>query len=278
MFAIPFPLIHPIAITFGPISVHWYGLAYLVGISLAWGGARSIAGLFSISKKHVDDFITWAIVGIIVGGRLGYVLFYNPIHFLHHPIDILKTWEGGMAFHGGLAGVMIATIFYCRKMKIPLMRFADILAIVSPIGLFLGRIANFINAEHYGRTTDMPWGMIFPRSDGAIRHPSQLYEAVGEGLIIGLIMFTCLWFMAGSFSALFSKNPTPSSITAFPPGRLTGVFMCLYAVIRFSVEFLRHPDGFITLCGLTLTLGQALCLPMLIIGLYWVYRHTSDTI
>lgn len=271
LFALPFPLIDPVAITLGPLSIHWYGLAYLAGISLAWGYARTIAPLFNIAKKDIDDFITWAVVGIIVGGRLGYVLFYNPSHFLQHPLDILKTWEGGMAFHGGLAGVIIATILYCYRRAIPLMRFSDILAIVSPIGLFLGRVANFVNAEHYGRPTDLPWGMVFPHSDGAIRHPSQLYEALGEGIVIGLLMLLCVRFIAGSFSALrLVKSPIPSRLSSFHPGCLTGIFMLSYGAIRFLLEYVRHPDGFLSLGNLTLTLGQALCIPMIGIGLYWV--------
>ncbi len=280
LFALPFPLINPVAVTLGSISIHWYGLAYLVGISLAWGYARAIAPLFSITKKDIDDFITWAVVGIIVGGRLGYVLFYNPSHFLHHPADILKTWEGGMAFHGELAGVIVATIFYCYKRNIPLMRFSDILAIVSPTGLFLGRVANFVNAEHYGTPTDLPWGMIFPRSDGVLRHPSQLYEAFGEGIVIGIIMLICVRSIAGSFTALRSKSASPLNrhVTAFLPGRLTGIFMLSYGVIRFLLEYVRHPDGFLSLGNFTLTLGQALCIPMISMGLYWImHKHHNAT-
>lgn len=255
MYLIPFPMINPIAIDLGIISIHWYGIAYLVGISLAWFYARRISYVFDLKQKDFDDFITWAVVGIILGGRLGYVLFYDPIHFLGHPLDILKTRQGGMAFHGGLLGVVVATILYCRKMTIPLMRFGDLLAVVSPIGLFLGRIANFINAEHYGRPTDVAWAMVFPKSDGLPRHPSQLYEAAGEGLIIA--------FLTWALMNRFAKNP----------GRLSGLFMLSYGLIRFCVEFFRDPsDGFVSLGFMTLTLGQALCVPMIILGAYWLNR------
>jgi len=254
MYLISFLNVDPVAIDFGVISVHWYGIAYLAGISLAWLYARQIAHTFNFSQKEIDDFITWVVAGIIIGGRLGYVLFYDPIHFIEHPVDILKTRQGGMAFHGGLLGVISATILYCHKMKMPLMRFGDLLAVVSPIGLFLGRIANFINAEHYGRPTDVAWAMIFPHSDGQPRHPSQLYEAIGEGVVIGLLT----WFFRGRF--------------AKTPGKLSGLFMLSYGIIRFWVEQYRHPDGFISLGFITLTLGQALCLPMMVIGLYWLRR------
>ena len=248
-------MIDPVAIDLGLISVHWYGIAYLVGISLAWGYARRIAHVFDLSKKEVDDFVTWVVIGIILGGRLGYVLFYDPIHFLENPIEILQTRQGGMSFHGGFLGVVVATIFYCRKMKIPLMRFGDMLAVVSPVGLFLGRVANFINAEHYGRVTDVAWAMIFPRSDGLPRHPSQLYEAIGEGLLIGLLT----WLLLGKL--------------AKTPGRLSGLFVLSYGVIRFLLEFYRHPDGFISLGGVSMTLGQALCLPMIVVGCVFIFRR-----
>ena len=255
MYIIPFPMIDPVALDLGLISIHWYGIAYLAGISLAWFYARRIVHLFDLKQKDFDDFITWAVVGIILGGRLGYVLFYDPAHFLENPLEILKTRQGGMAFHGGLLGVALATILYCRKMKIPLMRFGDLLAVVSPIGLFLGRVANFINAEHYGRPTDVFWAVIFPHSDGLPRHPSQLYEAIGEGLVIGLLA----WLLIGRF--------------AKTPGRLSGLFMVSYGVIRFGAEYFRHPDGFLSLGFMTLTLGQALCIPMMAIGLYWLRRN-----
>lgn len=259
MYLIPFPMINPVAIDLGIISIHWYGVAYLVGISLAWLYARQIAHVFDLKQKDFDDFITWAVVGIILGGRLGYVLFYDPIHFLEHPLDILKTRQGGMAFHGGLLGVVVATIVYCWKMGVPLMRFGDLLAVVSPIGLFLGRVANFINAEHYGRPTDVAWAMVFPRSDGLPRHPSQLYEAVGEGFVIGLLA----WTLMNRF--------------AHKPGRLSGLFMLSYGLIRFCIEFFRDPsDGFVSLGFATLTLGQALCVPMVLVGLYWLNRKLNS--
>lgn len=255
MYIIPFPMINPVALDLGLISIHWYGIAYLAGISLAWFYARRIVHLFDLKHKDFDDFITWAVVGIILGGRLGYVLFYDPVHFLQNPIEILKTRQGGMAFHGGLLGVVTTTILYCRKMCIPLMHFGDLLAVVSPIGLFLGRLANFINAEHYGRPTNVAWAMIFPKSDGLPRHPSQLYEAVGEGLLIGFLT----WLLLKRFAKI--------------PGRLSGLFMLSYGVIRFFVEYFRDPsDGFVSLGFMTLTLGQALCVPMIVVGVYWLRR------
>lgn len=277
MYIIPFPVIDPVALDLGIISIYWYGIAYLAGIVLAWSYARRIGHLFNLSYKQIDDFITWEVMGIILGGRLGYVLFYDPMHFLAHPIEILNTRQGGMAFHGGFLGVVIATILYCRKMKVPLMTFGDMLAVVAPVGLFLGRVANFINSEHYGRPTDVSWAMIFPRSEGLPRHPSQLYEAIGEGLLVGLITWGYMKWLtrdgAGQSSLGGAKGTVIASALLSSPGRLSGAFVLSYGIIRFWLEFYRHPDAFIFLGALSLTLGQALCLPMILMGLYWVFRQ-----
>lgn len=263
MFVLPFPMINPVALDLGVVSVYWYGIAYLVGILLAWGYARCIGKYFNLTFQQIDDFITWEVIGIIIGGRLGYVLFYDPVHFFLNPIEILNTRQGGMSFHGGFLGVVIATIFYCRKMKIPLMTFGDMLAVVAPVGLFLGRIANFINSEHYGRPTDVPWAFIFPKSDGVPRHPSQLYEAIGEGLFIGLVTWLYMHW-------LIRKSQNNSLKCIGIQGKLSGAFVLSYGVIRFVLEFYRHPDGFISLGMFQLTLGQALCLPMVLMGVYWL--------
>jgi phosphatidylglycerol:prolipoprotein diacylglycerol transferase len=281
MFLIPFPMIDPVALDLGVVSVYWYGIAYLVGIVVAWGYARRIGHLFNLTEKQIDDFITWEVVGIVLGGRLGYVLFYDAAHFFTNPIEMLYTRQGGMSFHGGFLGVVIATILYCRKMRIPLMTFGDMLAVIAPVGLFFGRLANFVNAEHYGRPTDVYWAMIFPKSDALPRHPSQLYEAIGEGILLAFLMWLVLrWLLksahkAGAIRVQGNVDATAAEVTSsmWKPGRLSGMFMLGYGVIRFGLEFFRHPDGFICFLELSLTLGQALCLPMIALGSYWLIRR-----
>jgi phosphatidylglycerol:prolipoprotein diacylglycerol transferase len=259
MYLIPFPLIDPVAFSIGPLHVHWYGIAYVFGIVCAWQYAKWIRSFFDLDEKHIDDFVTWSVVGVIAGGRLGFVLLYDPLYYLSYPLHILMTWTGGMSFHGGLLGVVIATIVYCRRHKIPLMRFADLLAVVTPFGLLLGRLANFINAEHCGRPTDVPWAMIFPRTDGVPRHPSQLYEACIEGLLIMIIM-----------GIVFKRY-------AQKPGKLTGIYFVMYGVGRFCIEYFRTPDALYSVGICILTIGQLLCIPMILCGVYWVcwYRHES---
>ncbi|HEC00403.1 MAG TPA: prolipoprotein diacylglyceryl transferase [Sphingomonadales bacterium] len=261
-----YPNISPDIVSFGPITIRWYSMAYLAGWGLAW-----LYMLRLIKHKgapctaaQVGDFFFWAMVGIILGGRLGYVLFYNFSFYLSHPGDILALWDGGMSFHGGFIGVSLATYFYCRKQKIPFFRFTDLMACVSPIGLFLGRLANFINGELFGRTTDAAVGMVFPRGGPLPRHPSQLYEAALEGLAL----FFLMWFLF-HFTNLRKT-----------PGRLTGIFIIGYAAARTFVEQYREPDqqlGFLYGTGF-LTMGQLLSIPMVLLGLYLIFRKIKKSI
>lgn len=248
---IAYPQIDPIALEFGPLVVRWYSLAYLGGLLFGWwyikkqmSKPRAI-----MSPTHVDDFLVWGTIGVIAGGRLGYVLFYNFSHYLSDPLAILRLWDGGMSFHGGLVGVVLAVIFFARRHRIDLMRFADIIAVVSPIGLFLGRMANFINGELWGRPSDVPWAMIFPGDPLALpRHPSQLYEALGEGIILFMILISLY-----HFTALAKKAP----------GVIAGLFFIGYGSARLLVEFVREPDAHIGLMS-GISRGQVLSIPMLL--------------
>lgn len=256
-----FPQIDPIAIQLGPFAIRWYALAYIVGLLAAWRILAKQAGPKQgapFTKQQLDQLLNLSVLGIILGGRLGYVLFYNPAYYLSHPIDILKVWQGGMSFHGGFLGVVLAAIFFCRRHKLHLMAVSDRIASVAPIGLFFGRISNFINGELYGRATDLPIGMVFPHGGPLARHPSQLYEAAFEGLFLGLIM----WHQAKH--GAYQK-----------PAYLTGVFSLGYGLARWFVEYTRQPDahiGFLAnFSGLNLTMGQLLSLPMILAGLYLIY-------
>lgn len=251
-----FPQIDPVLLHIGPISVHWYGVAYVVGILLGWQYAVWIAKRFAptITKADIDDFMMWALGGIIIGGRLGHILFFELDKYLAHPLEIFMTWKGGMSFHGGMIGVIIAIILYCRKKHIPILRFADILAAITPLGLGLGRLANFVNGELFGRVTDVSWGMIFPNGGPFPRHPSQLYEAFFEGLVL-LVIIHIGWRIAAIRDV---------------PGRLTGIFLLGYGLARTFVEFVREPDTFYTILGIDLTTGQLLSLPMILVGAYFI--------
>jgi|JI8StandDraft_1071087.scaffolds.fasta_scaffold11167_3 phosphatidylglycerol:prolipoprotein diacylglycerol transferase len=261
---IDFPNINPVIFSVGPLAVSWYSLSYIVGILLGWYYANKLILLYpiGISRQHTEDFISWAIIAIIIGGRLGHVLFYDPEKYLSNPIEILKTYEGGMSFHGGIFGVGVAAYLYCKKNQIRFLSFSDVLAIVAPIGLFLGRIANFINAELYGRQTNVPWAVIFPHSDGFPRHPSQLYEALLEGLFLFCIM---LYF---TYKSKFLLNP----------GRMSGIFLIFYGSFRVLVEFFREPDVKIGFIFKYFTLGQILCIPMILLGAYLWNHSTKNTI
>jgi phosphatidylglycerol:prolipoprotein diacylglycerol transferase len=261
---IDFPNINPVIFSVGSLAVSWYSLSYIVGILLGWYYANKLILLYpiGISRQHTEDFISWAIIAIIIGGRLGHVLFYDPEKYLSNPIEILKTYEGGMSFHGGIFGVGVAAYLYCKKNQIRFLSFSDVLAIVAPIGLFLGRIANFINAELYGRQTNVPWAVIFPHSDGFPRHPSQLYEALLEGLFLFWIM---LYF---TYKSKFLLNP----------GRMSGIFLIFYGSFRVLVEFFREPDVKIGFIFKYFTLGQILCIPMILLGAYLWNHSTKNTI
>jgi phosphatidylglycerol:prolipoprotein diacylglycerol transferase len=261
---IDFPNINPVIFSVGPLAISWYSLAYVVGILCGWYYVNKLILLhpLGINKKHTEDFVSWAIISIIIGGRLGYVLFYDPEKYLANPIEIFKTYEGGMSFHGGIFGVGLASYLYCRKNQIRFLSFSDILAVVAPIGLFLGRLANFINAELYGRPTDVPWAVIFPYSDGLPRHPSQLYEALLEGFVLFWIMI----YFTYRRKALIN------------PGRISGIFLIFYGIFRAFIEFFREPDVKIGFIAKYFTLGQLLCMPMIIIGIYLLTYSTKHII
>ncbi|WNZ58595.1 prolipoprotein diacylglyceryl transferase [Microbulbifer sp. MKSA007] len=255
-----YPEIDPVAFAIGPLKVHWYGLMYLAGFVAAWWLAlrRSAKPWSPVIKSEVEDLILYCAIGVVIGGRLGYMFFYNFPQLLEDPISLIRLWEGGMSFHGGLIGVMLATALYARKIGTTFPALIDFVAPLVPIGLGLGRIGNFIGQELWGRETEGPWGMVFPKDpDLLVRHPSQLYQAFLEGLVL----FALLWW--------FSSKPRPRLAVG-------GMFVMLYGVFRFLVEFVREPDGHIgfDLFG-WMTRGQLLSLPMIIAGialLVWSYK------
>ncbi len=259
---IPFPQIDPVALHLGFIVIRWYSLAYIFGLIGAWGLARKMSqydnSTFTVLK--IDDFLIWATIGVVLGGRLGYVFFYNAHYFVEHPAQILAVWQGGMSFHGGLLGVIIATLLFAWQKKISPYVMGDILVCVAPIGLFLGRLANFANGELFGRVThSVPWAMIFPDGGSAPRHPSQLYEAGLEGLALFLIL-NGVWWLSPRLRAR--------------QGYTLGLFFMLYGLFRFGVEFTREPDAHLGLVFAHMSMGQLLCIPMVLFGL-WLIRRTS---
>ncbi|HEY8289509.1 MAG TPA: prolipoprotein diacylglyceryl transferase [Acetobacteraceae bacterium] len=255
-----FPQFDPVIVQIGPFGIRWYALAYIVGLVLGWRLLRHLVRLppAVATPLQADDFLTWATLGVVLGGRLGYVLFYQPSVYLAHPGMIFAVWEGGMSFHGGMLGVAIATLWFCRRNKIPVLGFADRVAVAAPIGLGLGRIANFVNGELWGRPAPdwLPWAMIFPRAGMVPRHPSQIYQALLEGLILFVVMI--LLSRRESLRARF--------------GALTGIFLAGYAIARITGEFFREPDAFLGFLAFGATMGQILSLPMLLIGLWLILR------
>ena len=250
-----YPEIDPVAISLGPVQIHWYGIMYAVAFGLGWwilGQRRERLGL---SREQVGDFAFACILGVILGGRLGYVVFYNPAYYLSHPLSVLAVWDGGMAFHGGLIGVVVAGIWFARRRNLAILQVADFITPVVPIGLGLGRLGNFINGELWGRPADpgLAWAMVFPHVDRLPRHPSQLYELLLEGVAL----FALLW-------ALDRHLRTP--------GRLFGVFLLGYGVVRFGVEYFRAPDPQLGLLLLGLSMGQLLSLPMVAAGAWLAAR------
>ena len=253
-----FPAIDPVALELGPIVIRWYALAYIVGLIGGWRYALLLARREPVrfEPQLLDDFVVWATLGVVIGGRLGYVLFYRPDYYITDPLQILMVWKGGMAFHGGLLGVLAATFLFARRYKVPLLSLADIVCAAAPIGLFFGRIANFINGELYGRVTDAALGMVFPHGGPLPRHPSQLYQAGLEGLALFVLMAVLIF----GFNA---KNR---------PGLLAGAFFAGYGVARCIGEFFREPDAFLGFLWFGATMGQLLSLPMILFGLYLVRR------
>lgn len=258
--AIPFPVIDPILVQVGPFAVRWYALAYVVGLIGGWLYARRLArredlwgGRVRPTTEQLDDLLVYAALGVVVGGRTGYVLFYNLPFFLANPGEILAVWRGGMSFHGGLIGCALALVILARQRGVPILSFADIASAVVPIGLFLGRIANFINSELWGRVSDVPWAMVFPNGGPLPRHPSQLYEATLEGLVLFILL--ALAIRAGALRR---------------PGLVSGLFGIGYGLARIACEFFREPDAQLGYLFGGATMGMLLSLPLIAIGLILV--------
>jgi phosphatidylglycerol:prolipoprotein diacylglycerol transferase len=253
----PFPNINPIAFHLGPLAIHWYGIAYVVGILGWWQCSLWLTKKFpAVSRQLIDDYLVWAVIGVVVGGRLGYVLFYTPTKYIANPLEIFQVWKGGMAFHGGLLGVVIATAIYTYRRGIYFLTFSDLACCGVPIGLFFGRLANFINGELHGRITDASWGVIFPHGGPFPRHPSQLYEAFLEGLVLFVLL------MFGATQTRWPKRR----------GLLTGLFLTGYALARIISECFREPDAFLGYFAGEFTMGQLLSLPVLGFGLFLSIR------
>jgi phosphatidylglycerol:prolipoprotein diacylglycerol transferase len=266
----PFMFVHPqfdpIAFHVGPLAVRWYGLMYLLAFTLVLvlGRWRISHKLTKLTARDLDDLLFFCMLGTIVGGRLGYVLFYKLSHYLEYPLDLFKVWEGGMSFHGGLIGVILAMLIFAKKRGYTFWQISDFGAPLVPTGLAAGRMGNFINGELWGRPTDVPWAMIFPQApDHQPRHPSQLYEVGTEGILL----FILVWW--------FARKPRPD-------GAISGVFLIGYGLARFAVEFTREPDDFLGLLALNLSMGQWLSIPMILFGIsivVWAYRRNQvDTL
>ncbi|WP_018429014.1 prolipoprotein diacylglyceryl transferase [Hoeflea sp. 108] len=259
--ALPFPNIDPVIVQIGPLAIHWYGLGYIVGILFAWWyGKRLLAtprlwqdGTAPMKPEDLDDFLVWAAIGVVLGGRTGYVLFYDLARYIQNPLDIVAVWQGGMSFHGGLLGVTLAMVLFARRRGIPVWSLIDTVAAGVPVGLGLVRVANFINSELWGRVTNVPWAMEFPTGGPFLRHPSQLYEAFFEGLVL----FFVLRFL------------THSRLRLKTPRFIAGAFVCGYGLSRIFAEFFREPDQQIGyLAGNWLTMGMVLSTPMVLIGVW----------
>ena len=243
----------PVAIQLFSIEIRWYSLSYILGIVLGWVVAKKFFIYNQEIKDKFDDYITYIILGIIVGGRLGYVLIYNFNYYFNNPLDIFKIWEGGMSFHGGILGIIFVTILFARNNKQNPFSYLDIVSLVSPIGIFFGRISNFINSELYGTTTNLPWGVKFIKIDDLYRHPSQLYEAALEGIILFVILF---YFKKKGFLKY--------------PGIISGIFLIFYSIFRFIIEFVRVPDEQLGYIIFNLTMGQIISLFFFIVGIYLI--------
>jgi phosphatidylglycerol:prolipoprotein diacylglycerol transferase len=249
------PQFDPVALSLGPVQIHWYGLTYLVafGLFMLLAGMRAKQPQFAQagwSRRDVEDLLFWGVLGVVIGGRVGYALFYKPGQYLANPLEILMVWKGGMSFHGGMLGVIVAMALYARSRGRPWLQVTDLIAPCVPTGLASGRIGNFINGELWGRAADpsLPWAMVFPQSGSDLpRHPSQIYQFLGEGLLL----FVLLW--------LYARRPRAT-------GQVSGAFLVGYGVLRFGAEYFREPDSFLGPLALGLSMGQWLCLPMIAAG------------
>ena len=258
------PQFDPAAIRIGSFAIHWYGLMYLMAFAqfLLLGRLRIRSPQYQAlgwTYKDLEDLLFAGVLGVVLGGRLGYTLFYQPGFYLAHPLNILKLWEGGMSFHGGLLGVILAMFWFAHRHKTTFFVVSDLVAPLVPFGLAFGRLGNFINGELWGRPTDLPWAMIFPQVDMLPRHPSQIYQFFGEGILLGVV----LW--------IFSSKPRPL-------GQVSGLFLLGYGVCRFFAEFAREPDAFLGLLGLGLSMGQWLSLPMIFLGFYLIVRPNTQKV
>jgi phosphatidylglycerol---prolipoprotein diacylglyceryl transferase len=270
---LPFPQFDPIAVSIGPFAIRWYALAYIVGIVLGWLYARKIlrtekfwGGPAPISVPQFDDYVLWVTLGIILGGRTGYVLFYNLPHFIAHPLEMFQLWQGGMSFHGGFLGCVVAVLLFGWRNKVPVLSLGDVTCAVATIGLLLGRLANFINAELWGRVTDVPWAFVFPTGGPLPRHPSQLYEAALEGVLLFVVL--TLMVRRGALRR---------------PGLIIGTFAIGYGLARIFSEFFREPDPQLGFLWGGLTMGMLLSLPMIAAGIafvLWAVRRprTSEAV
>ncbi|MBS3934957.1 MAG: prolipoprotein diacylglyceryl transferase [Sulfuritalea sp.] len=252
------PQFDPVAVSLGPLAIHWYGLMYLLGfLAFLWLGRRRAATQpwHGLTPRHVDDLLFLGVLGVVIGGRLGQVLFYDPAHYLAQPLEILAVWKGGMSFHGGFIGVLVGMVLYARRQGLSFWQVTDFIAPLAPIGLALGRIGNFINGELWGRaaSADLPWAMVFPQVDALPRHPSQLYQAAGEGLLL----FALLWW--------FSSRRRPRM-------QISALFLVGYGALRWGAEYFREPDAGILGLSYVVSMGQWLSLPMIVAGIFLFIR------
>ncbi|HJN25155.1 MAG TPA: prolipoprotein diacylglyceryl transferase [Rhodospirillales bacterium] len=262
LFVLPYPSIDPIIFEVGPLAIRWYSLAYIGGLLFAWRFMLRLGAQTPdvASREDIDDFLIWATLGVVLGGRIGYVLFYNFDYYSSNPAAALQIWRGGMSFHGGVLGVIVSGLIFVKRRGISPLRFADIVACATPIGLLLGRLANFINGELFGRVSDVPWAMVFPNGGPEARHPSQLYEAMLEGAVLFILL------------AVLAHRPAIRS----RPGMLTGIFLLGYAIARAIVELFRQPDVHLGVLSAGLTMGQWLSLPMILGGIFLIVRSRQE--
>jgi phosphatidylglycerol:prolipoprotein diacylglycerol transferase len=268
MLTLPFPVIDPVMIEIGPFAIRWYAVAYISGIFVGWWYAKRLVAnrrLWApaeppLKPADIDDFVVWAALGIILGGRVGYVLFYDLPRFTENPLEIFAVWNGGMSFHGGFLGTALAMVLFARSRRIPAWSLIDVIAASVPFGLFFGRLANFINGELFGRPTDLPWAMVFPLGGPEPRHPSQLYEAALEGVVFFLVLRI--------FTHHVRRLPYPSFVS--------GVFCVGYGLARVFIEFFREPDIQIGYLAGGLTMGMALSIPMVLLGIYLMLRASRQ--